>query len=184
MGQLRQMGTIMADANILDIIAEHAAQGQTGTIMAVFEDNSIGRFYMVGGIPATARYRNRQGQAALDLAAGTAVTTSNFHVEADLVRSSELLNGSALPANRSSAASVGVSRPVGVPVTPGRPLSGPLREQLEELLSEFIGPVAPLLVADLPPDVSVNEAIQQLSAEISDPAQTAQFVRTAREHLA
>ena len=181
----------MADAKILDVIAGHAAQAQTGTIMAVFSDNSIGRFYLVGGIPTTARYRNRQGQAALDLALEGVVVSSNFHVEADLVRSGELLSSSAVPAPAAAPAPAAMTNTAprlapgtaSTVIPDGEALTGPMRLTLESVLSEHIGPVAPLIVADLPQQVSISDAILQLSREIEDPNQTAEFVREARSAL-
>lgn len=170
----------MADTKILDIIGEHSALGSTGTVMAVFKDNSIGRFYIVGGIPATARYRNRQGEAAMNLAMETDVQSSSFHNEADLVRSAEILNGVAVPAAPVSPAVRRAAPPLQPVVPVGQQLTELMRAALEDLLSDYIGPVAPLIVADLPSPVAISTAITRLSSEIPDPAQTNEFIRAAR----
>lgn len=163
----------MAENQILDVISQYLASEQTGTIMAVFEDNSLGRFYVVSGVLATARYRNKEGREAVNLAKSVALTTAKFHENADLVRSGELIDGIALPAVSSNAA------PVTQPEGPQ--LTNVMKAGVGELLMEYIGPVAPLVVSDLPANVDIETALDQLASEIEDPKSAAEFVRSARE---
>jgi len=173
----------MADNRILDVVTQYSAAGQTGTVMAVFEDNSLGRFYLAGGVLATARYRSKEGRAAIEAAAAVNVTSAKFHENSDLVRSGELIEGVAMPTTgaapspqsesivQASAVAAGSSSP---------PLTHVMRSGLGELLSEYIGPVAPLIMTDLPESVNIDTAIEYLSREIEDATSAANFVRQAR----
>ena len=108
----------MAGEKVAEIIAQHGAAGRTGTAMVVFEDNSLGRFYIVGGMLATARYRNKQGREAMREAVARTVVSTKFHEDADLVRSAELIEEHLAP---EPAAPVRRR-----PAAPTQQLSGPL----------------------------------------------------------
>jgi hypothetical protein len=173
----------MADNRILDVVAGFATNGKTGTVMAVFEDNSLGRFYLAGGVLATARYRSKQGRAALEVAVAVNVTSAKFHENADLVRSGELIDGVSISGMNSSASTSPASlQPASVASSGGGgpPLTHVMRSGLGELLSEFIGPVAPLIMSDLSDNVDVDTAIEYLSKEIQDATAAANFVKKAR----
>jgi len=162
----------MAENQILDVISQYLASEQTGTIMAVFEDNSLGRFYVVSGVLATARYRNKEGREAVNVAKNVAVTSARFHENADLVRSGELIDGIALPQTPSN-------KPP--PVQPiGPQLTNVMRAGVVELLMDYVGPVAPLIMSDLPDTIDIESALDQLASEIDDAKSAAEFVRTAR----
>lgn len=163
----------MAENQILDVISQYLASEKTGTIMAVFDDNSLGRFYVVSGVLATARYRNKEGREAVNVAKSVGVTTAKFHENADLVRSADLIDGIAVPSAPTNA--VPVRQPEGPQLT------NVMRAGIGELLMEYIGPVAPLVISDLPEHVDVESALDQLAGEIEDPKSAADFVRAARE---
>ena len=170
----------MAGEKINEIIAIHGAAGRTGTAMIVFEDNSLGRFYFAGGLLVTARYKNKQGQLALDEAALHTVQTAKFHDEADLVRSAEFIEGQAIPVATAPVAAA--PQPVAArPVNNGPVLTHVMRSGISELLTEYIGPVAPVVMAELPEGIDIESAIDQLSKEISDTRSAANFVRDARQ---
>ncbi len=168
----------MADDQIFDVLGRFSATGKTGTVMVVFDDNSLGRFHIVSGMIATARYRNKEGQEAIDAAKLISVTTANFHENSDLVRSAQLI-GSGINSE------IVRQQPAPVqPLAPRRP-SGPvlthvMRIGISELLTESIGPVASLVMADLPEVIGIEAAIDQLSKEISDARAATNFVSAAR----
>ena len=172
----------MADERILDVIAKFSASGETGTVMAVFNDNSLGRFYVAGGMLATARYKSREGNAALQAAMEVAVKTAKFHDNSDLVRSGDLIDNVAMPQVVSATApkANSPSGPVVVQTGNGPRLTHVMRAGIMELLAEFIGPVAPLVMSDLPDVIDVDSAIDHLSQEITDAKEAADFVRQAR----
>jgi hypothetical protein len=172
----------MADNPVLSAASEYAADGRTGTLMVVFDDNSIGRFYLAGGLLATGRYRNKEGQEALGLTSGRSVANVRFHENADLVRSAELIDGVDVPQAAPTAPRV-ASRPAAsaAPVYTGPKLTHVMRTGLEELLAEYVGPVAAVLLAELPENIDVDSAIDQISREISDSSSAAEFVRNARK---
>ncbi len=166
----------MADDQIFEVLGRFAASGKTGTVMVVFSDNSLGRFHLVSGMIATARYRNKEGQEAIDAAKAISVTTAKFHENSDLVRSSQLIDSQ-----------VGISVSPSQPQVPSpRQSSGPLlthvmRTGIAELLAEYIGPVASLVMSDIPQSVDVETAIDQLSQEITDAKMASNFVNEARK---
>jgi hypothetical protein len=162
----------MAENQILDVISQYLASEQTGTIMAVFEDNSLGRFYVVSGVLATARYRNKEGREAVNVAKSVVVTTARFHENADLVRSGELIDGIALP--QVASEKLPSSQPVGPQLT------NVMKAGVVDLLMEYVGPVAPLIMSDLPDAIDIESALDQLASEIDDAKSAAEFVRTAR----
>lgn len=169
----------MADINnIEDVLAEYADQSRTGTVMVVFSDNTLGRFYVVNGALATARYHNRQGREALALAQQGAVKSAKFHANSDLVRSKEFVTGAPVDTPAGNAPAPAATPSEDIPQ--GQLLTGVMRSALEEILADFIGPVAPIMVSDLPQNIAIETAIAQLSSEIPDASQASRFVRAAR----
>ena len=166
----------MADNPILALVTEHASAGQTGTLMVVFDDNSIGRFYVAGGLLTTARYRNKEGGEALSLVEGRTVSNVRFHENADLVRSAEFIDGVDLPTPTAPAPAAAPARAA----ASGPPLTHVMRTGLEELLADYVGPVSTVIMGDLPDGVDVDTAVDLLSREISDAATAVEFVRAAR----
>ncbi len=172
----------MAENPVLVLAGEYAVSGQSGTLMVVFDDNSMGRFYVAGGLLATARYRNKEGQEALDLARPRSVASVRFHENSDLVRSAALIEGVSLPEPAASPAPAPApAAPQQVAATPmGPPLSNAMRAALEDLLSEYVGPVASVLLSDLPDNVDADTAVEQTAREISSIEDAAAYVRQAR----
>jgi hypothetical protein len=173
----------VADNDLLQAIDPYIQSESTGTAMVVFTDNSLGRIYLNAGVPTSARYRNKEGMEALEMCKSMDVQTVKFHNNTDIVRSRELLqsNYEVIEA---------LNRPeVIVPdETASLPISGNIltpsnRQRLGSLLSEFIGPVAPLVMTDLPATVDVETALSIVSREIDDTRRAAEFVATARQFL-
>ncbi len=57
------------------------------------------------------------------------------------------------------------------------------RRRLGELYAEFIGPVAPLIMDDLGPNISEEEALDRLVREIHDGERASEFLRLAGQIL-
>ena len=66
-------------------------------------------------------------------------------------------------------------------VSAGPPLTHVMRTALEDLLSDYVGPVATVIIGDLPDGVGADTAVDTLSSEITDASAAAEFVRAARE---
>ena len=77
----------MADGDVLRALEPYIQAGNSGTVMFVFGDNSLGRIYLESGVPVSARYRNSEGMAALDEIRGMDIQTVKFHAGTDIVRS-------------------------------------------------------------------------------------------------
>ncbi|MEM7196234.1 MAG: hypothetical protein AAF402_14910 [Pseudomonadota bacterium] len=163
--------------------------GRSGTLMIVFEDNSLGRVYIVDGVPVSARYKSLQGAEALDTQLSMPVATVKFHNNADLVRSTVLLTGASadqLQKSRPAAAPApaeaqNAAREPQVATNPNAVMLTEVgRSRLAELLSEYIGPVAPLVMSDLPATVDVDSALSIVSQEIDNTRRAAEFIAAAR----
>ena len=185
----------MADRDVLRALGPHIQAEETGSAMIVFADNSLGRIYLNVGVPASARYRNLEGMDALEACKTFDVKTVKFHADIDLVRSRvmldsnyeviELLNNPAVatpgaaPASRPKPAQAAPLEPT---IT-GPVLSSSARQRLGALLTDYIGPVAPLVMSDIPANVDIETALSIVSREIDDTRRAADFVVSARQIL-
>ena len=184
----------MADKDLLNAINPYIQEEGTGTAMIVFGDNSLGRIYLNGGVPTSARYRNLEGMEALDACKSMDVQTVKFHQGTDIVRSRKLLQSNyevieslnqAAPAANTVVVPAQVA-PVAADTAPAPagPLLSPAgRQRLGTLLTEFIGPVAPLVMSDLPNTVDIESALSIVSREIDDTRRAAEFISAARQFL-
>ncbi len=181
----------MAAKSILEVVAEYANSGQTGTVMVVFSDNSMGRFYFTAGVLATARYRSKEGDEAIKLAMDQGINNVRLHENADLVRSAELIDPATVSVPVGLSAAPAVQAPSASSVAPARPAaaaSGPAlthlaRASIGDLLADYLGPVASVIMADIPAEASAEQALDLLSREISDTRMATRFVRDARRIL-
>ena len=181
----RDTNQIVADRELIKAIDPYIQAEATGTAMIVFADNSLGRIYLNVGTPTSARYRNLEGMAALDKCKSMDVQTVKFHPDTDIVRSREVLG-----TNYEVIDSLNRPEPVApVPqpeVEEDLPVTGPLlsaenRHRLGALLTDYIGPVAPLVMSDLPVTVDIETALSIVSREIDDTRRAAEFITTARQ---
>ncbi len=173
----------MADKDLLQAIDPYIQAENTGTAMIIFTDNSLGRIYLNAGIPISARYRNKEGMDALEMCKSMDVQTVKFHKNTDIVRSRVLLQS-----NYEVIETLNQSEVIEPVVDSSTTISGNIltpanRQRLGSLLSEFIGPVAPLVMTDLPGTVDVETALSIVSREIDDTQRAAEFVATARQFL-
>lgn len=180
----------MADQDLLSAIDPYIQSESTGTAMIVFADNSLGRIYISAGTPVSARYRSLEGMDALERCKNLEVRTVKFHVDTDIVKSREVLrsNFEVLESLNSpeSIEPEEVPQEAGVeelPTVTGTLLSPSNRQRLGRLLTDYIGPVAPLVMADLPESVDVETALGIVSREIDDTRSAADFVAAARQMM-
>ncbi len=175
----------MADGILSEQLQAYLESGRSGTVMAVMKDNSLGRIYIVNGVPASARYKNLQGSEAFLELMPMQTATVKFHNNADLVRSSVLLSGVA--AEEIKAAETTPAKSTEAAPSTVHPNAVPLtdigRSRLAELLAEYIGPVAPLVMSDLPGNVDVDSALSMVSQEIDNTRRAAEFIAAARRIL-
>lgn len=185
----------MADRDVLRALDPHIQAEETGSAMIVFADNSLGRIYLNAGVPASARYRNLEGMAALEACKTIDVKTVKFHVDIDLIRSRvmldsnyeviESLNNPSVPRPDPAVASQATpaQAPTAEPAITGPVLSPSARQRLGVLLTDYIGPVAPLVMSDIPATVDIETALSIVSREIDDTQRAADFVANARQIL-
>ena len=180
----------MADQDLLNAIDPHIQSESTGTAMIVFADNSLGRIYIRNGTPVSARYRSLEGMSALEQCKNLEVRTVKFHADTDIVRSREVLrsNFEVLDSlNAHKPLESGDAHREGFVQEP-QPVTGPLlspanRQRLGRLLTDYIGPVAPLVMADVPESVDIETALSIVSREIDDTQSAADFITAARRMM-
>ena len=184
----------MADRDVLRALNPHIQAEETGSAMIVFADNSLGRIYLNAGVPASARYRSLEGMDALEACKAIDVKTVKFHVDIDLVRSRvmldsnyeviESLSNPAVEASAKAPASQATQAiaPEELAIE-GPVLSSSARQKLGALLTDYIGPVAPLVMSDIPATVDIETALSIVSREIDDTRRAADFVVSARQIL-
>jgi hypothetical protein len=180
----------VAEQDLLKAIDPYIQAENTGTAMIVFTDNSLGRIYLRAGTPVSARYRSLEGMEALEKCKNLDVRTVKFHTDTDIVRSRQVLrsNYEVLESLSRSETVVPVESPETRHVQSPQPVTGPVltpanRQRLGRLLTDYIGPVAPLVMADLPETVDVETALSIVSREIDDTLSAADFVTSARQML-
>ncbi len=157
--------------------------------MIIFGDNSLGRIYLNAGAPTSARYKNIEGMDALNMCKHMDVQTIKFHENTDIVRSRELLgsNYEVIEALSNPDVPAPVAAPAAVSIDEGTPpVTGPIlsranRQRLGALLTDYIGPVSPLVMSDLPETVDIETALSIVSREIDDTRRASEFVLTARQ---
>ena len=171
---------------VLEAIDPFVQAESTGTAMLVFSDNSLGRIYLNEGVPTSARYKNLEGMDALERCKTTDVVTVKFHENTDIVRSREVLrsNYEVMESLNNTQADRTVTEPEdSVVVSSSNQLSSDARQRLGALLADYIGPVAPLVMSDVPGNVDVESALSIVSREIDDTRRAAEFVAAARQIL-
>ena len=183
----------MSGKEVLRALDPHIQAEETGTAMIVFADNSLGRIYLNDGTPTSARYRSLEGMDALEACKAIDVQTVKFHVGTDLVRSRVMLesNYEVIESlnNPAAVTPVPVARVAAAQDAPPEPImTGPIlsssgRQRLAALLTDYIGPVAPLVMSDLPATVDIETALSIVSREIDDTRRAADFVVSARQIL-
>ena len=181
----------MAGKEVLKALDPHIQGEETGTAMIVFADNSLGRIYLNAGVPTSARYRNLEGMEALAACKTIDVQTVKFHAGTDIVRSRKILDSNyevIESLNQPAEAQPAAAEPAPAPTAAATEIGGPLlspagRQRLGVMLTDYIGPVAPLVMSDLPARVDVDTAISIVSREIDDTRLAADFVVLARQAL-
>ncbi len=170
-----------------EIIKISQAQ-QTGTLMAVSKEKLLGRLYLVNGVVTTARYQNLQGEYALQSIKSMDVDSVKFHRGRDLVRSHELLTADGqIPPQRVDQAENPLATDAPQVVINQNdqviPASNIEKIMMTDLLSEYVGPVAAFLVADLDKKLSAREMIRLLAREIDNTDQASVFFNVAISRL-
>ena len=186
----------MSGKEVLRALDPHIQAEETGSAMIVFADNSLGRIYLNAGVPTSARYRSLEGMEALEACKAIDVQTVKFHVGTDIVRSRVMLDSNyeviETLNNPTVTAPVAEPAPRVAPVAPapepeptitGPVLSSSARQRLGALLTDYIGPVAPLVMSDLPATVDIETALSIVSREIDDTRRASEFVINARQIL-
>ena len=180
----------MSDQDVLKAIDPYIQAERTGTVMIVFGDNSLGRIYLNAGAPTSARYRSLEGMEALAACRSMDVQTVKFHENTDIVRSRKVLQSNyevleslqqpSVPEGANQASQQPTVQPAAVSGTVLTPAN---RQKLGALLIDYIGPVAPLVMSDLPATVDVETALSIVSREIDDTRSASSFVLAARQLL-
>ncbi len=155
---------------------------QTGTAMLVFSDDSLGRIYLRAGTMVSARYKGLEGMLALNEIRSTGTKTVKFYANTDIVLSTQSLDSNAEGGVKQPKEQKRPPKPV-APVTGEPLLTKQQRNTLGQILSEYIGPVAPLVMADLPVEVDLETALDIIAKEMDEPQQGKDFILSVRKSL-
>ena len=183
----------MVGLEILSAIAPFKKEGRTGTVIAVFDDSSLARICLVNGKITSARLQDKKGNAAMELARSMNLVSIMFHNNSDIAgfseqHSSDSENGdpgppSQPPADQPSTRATEQETPKQEASTEGNPLSELGRRRLSDLLTEYIGPVSPLVMSDLKENVDIDTALNIVAREFEDPRRAAVFIAAAKRIL-
>ena len=135
--------------------------------------------------------------AALDEIRSLDIQTVKFHAGTDIVRSMDRLQSNFEVVEHLSGASqraaprvaparqraAPAQRAATAPAPTGPLLSPANRQVLQQMLGDYIGPVAPLVMGDLPAEVDVETALSIVAREIDDPQRATEFIISARQTL-
>lgn len=177
------------------VLKRLAQEKRTGTLICVGEDSVQGRIFLREGRPVSARCRNLQKREALNRINQTLLVSLKFHRDENLVtlEEEEDITDISVPAESAGdKVSAGdfntlvdvssLTQLEGDPRLKG-PLTPAMQSVIAEELTEYLGPLAEIFVYDLPPGISVIEALNSLARDIGDVDSSIEFVDKVRERI-
>ncbi len=172
--------------------------GRTGTLVSVCEDNTLGRIYFVDGRVVSARCRNLHGIDALKKIREKSLASAKFHTNIDLVRSQSTIDIDLADistfATSANADDTPDSFETGVDTSefaPGQSsgksmsvsLTPALRSIISDELSEYLGPVASMIMEDLDDGISLKNALNTLAQEFDDTDTAVSFIEAVKNRI-
>lgn len=186
----------MSNPKFASVLKRLERDGSTGTLVCVGEDSMFGRVYLVDGKPRAARCRHLEGKEALVQLDEASLTSTKFYSNANLIKANlddADIQGFEIAASEAVAADVGEVEITAdseidalIDNTDNRSqsrqtITAPARAVLVEELTEYVGPVAEMVVSGLGENVSLAEAIKLAASEIGDPELAKQFAEKVRQ---
>ncbi|MCP4187295.1 MAG: hypothetical protein GY763_06775 [Gammaproteobacteria bacterium] len=190
------MATEQKKYKLSEALEKLSSEKLTGTLICVNEQNLQGRIFVKNGNVLMARCRNYEGKDALEIIQKHHLTLLKFHSNKNLVSlekdgkrkaahagakgATESQDISAIHKSLFDIPSMGLLQDDArftAPVTAG------IREVITEELTEHIGPLAEILVSELPEGISLIEAITTLSHDIGEIELTTAFIESIKARI-
>ncbi|MCP3688318.1 MAG: hypothetical protein GY784_07885 [Gammaproteobacteria bacterium] len=175
------MATVKPKYKLSEALSKLGNEKLTGTLICVNEKNLQGRVFVSNGNVVMARCRAHEGRKALEIIQKHPLTLLKFHNDKNLV---SLVPGrigaktpggdksntqGQQPANpRKSPANTSPADDLQSTLAYTAPMAAELRNILAEELAEQIGPLAEVLVSEIPENMLLADAIGTLSRDIGD----------------
>ena len=171
---------------VVDYLRQLCAQGRSGTVFLVSDDNRMAQVRLDKGQIASLLCRNRRGIEALGILRSMANARLRFD-ETFLVKDEhDNLSTQAIFDALGGGSGVVEVAPSAVPPRPADPamaLTPALKATIQRVLTQYIGPMAEIICDDhFEAAGNLQALVQLLADEISAPAQAAKFrAEIARE---
>ncbi|MCP3688351.1 MAG: hypothetical protein GY784_08050 [Gammaproteobacteria bacterium] len=164
-------------------LARLSSEKLTGTLICVNEQHLQGRIFVKAGRVLMARCHNHEGRDAIEVIQKYPLTTLKFHNNKNLVlleaEEQQSTTTTKVKEVRASKENQGIktdSRLLPDALSMAQlqndkfeePLTAEIREILTEELAEQMGPMADVLVSELPSGINLSAAITTLSHDIDD----------------
>ena len=169
---------------VVDYLRQLCAQGRSGTVFLVSDDNRMAQVRLDKGQIASMLCRNRRGIEALGILRSMANARLRFD-ETFLVKDEhdnlstqaifDALGGGSGGAEAAPSAAT-PPRPAAPASTPALALTPALKATIQRVMTEYIGPMAEIICDDhFDAAGNLPALVQLLADEISAPAQAAKF---------
>jgi len=177
------------------VLKRLAEEKRTGTLICIGEDNVQGRILLRQGRPVSARCRNFQGSEALNRINEHRLVSLKFHKNQNFVTledetdmtaapaSDESSNEQVSPAEFDSLVDISSLAQLEDDRTMQAPITAEMQTIIAEELTEYLGPLAEMFVADLQPGTRLIDALNGLSRDIGDVDASIEFVNKVKERI-
>jgi hypothetical protein len=177
------------------VLKSLAEEKRTGTLICIGDDNIQGRILLREGRPISARCRNLQGKEALIRINQHRLVSLKFHKnqnfvtledETDMTETSATADSHSeqvSPVEYQSLVDISSLAQLEDDKTLQTPLTAELQTMIAEELTEYLGPLADMFVADLQPGISLIDALDSLSRDIGDVDASIEFVNKVKERI-
>lgn len=178
------------------VLKNLAKDSRTGTLICVNEESLQGRIYLHEGRPALARCRNFQGKDAIDLIRKHLLVSLKFYSNKNLVTlqkeekkviditpDNEPADVQDIEAEYDSLVDISSLAQLQDDKKLEIGLSAQLKDIITEELTEYIGPLAGILVSDLAENTRVIDALNILAHEIEDVDAAIEFTQKVKSRI-
>jgi hypothetical protein len=175
------------------VLKSLAEEKRTGTLICIGEDNVQGRILFRQGRPISARCRNFQGNEAIKRINEHRLVSLRFHrhknyvaledetdmtdLSEDTVQQEEQVTSD----DYKSLVDITSLTQLDDDEIMQAPLTTEIKVMIGEELTEYLGPVAEMFVADLQPGISLKDALNSLCRDIGDVDASIEFVNKVKE---
>lgn len=174
---------------IIEMVREFCTQRRTGTVFIVSDDNRMAQVHLESGNIVALLCRGRHGQEAVagmrTMQAGRLRFDDNYLTASDAERFDtnavlDLLGGGVAAGTRAAERAAPSPAPAPAPAPAAGAIAPAQAAALEQILVQYVGPMAEILCADhVAQAANLPALIAVLADEIPDKAQASRFAREA-----